>query len=270
MRTSRGIGAVRAGLVLALMLSGSPSAAQTDPTQSAKTWIGRAAEIEEYLRTAEIVKMERIGTGVTNPYRAFFAPGGLCESMAFKPIRGGMIGGYLESYKAEIAAYEIDKLLELNMVPPTIERRVKGDLGSGIMWVAPTRTFKAMGGVPVAPPKYFDAFNRQMARAKMFHNLIGNRDPNLGNWLVDPEWNLILIDHTRALTTINDRVHELTRIDDPLWERIRGLTEESLTAAVGPWLGKREIKAILERRTRMQADIDRLIKQEGEDAVVMK
>ena len=31
----------------------------------------------------------------------------------------------------------------------------------------------------------------QITRAKMFDNLIGNLDPNLGNWLVDPEWNLI-------------------------------------------------------------------------------
>lgn len=270
MRVTRCAGAVWTGLVLALALSGFPSAAQTEQPQSAKTWIGRATEIEEYLRTAEIVKMEKIGTGVTNPFRAFFPPGGLCESMAFKPIREGMTGGYMESYKTEIAAYEVDKLLELNMVPPTIERRVKNDRGSGIMWVAPVKTFKAMGGVPVAPPKYFESFNRQMVRAKMFDNLIGNRDPNLGNWLVDPEWNLILIDHTRALTTLNDRVHPLTRIDGPLWEKMKGLTEESLTAAVGPWLGKGEVKAILERRKRMQADIDKLIKEKGEDAVVMK
>jgi hypothetical protein len=246
--------------------------AQAPPAepQSAKTWIGRAAEFEEFLRTAEIVKLDRIGTGVTNPFRASFAPGGLCESMAFKPIVRGVVEGFMESYQAEIAAYEIDKLLELNLVPPTIERRVRGDLGAGIMWVAPTRTFKAMGGVPVAPPRYFHEFNRQMVRAKMFHNLIGNRDPNLGNWLVDPAWNLTLIDHSRALTTFTTRPHALTRIDGPLWDRMLALTEESLTAAVGRWIGPSEIRAIVERRKQMQADIDRLIREKGADAVVMK
>ena len=40
----------------------------------------------------------------------------------------------------------------------------------------------------------------------MFDNLIGNIDPNLGNWLVDPSWNLILIDLTRAFTTTKELI----------------------------------------------------------------
>jgi hypothetical protein len=51
---------------------------------------------------------------------------------------------------------------------------------------------------------------------------------------------------------------------------MRGLTVESLTAALGKWLGKGEIKAILERRQKMQEDIDKLIKASSEAAVVMK
>jgi len=270
MRASRSIGVSLVLLTVVAATSAPVARTQTDEPQNAKTWVGRAAEFEEYLRTAEIVKVEKIGTGVTNPSRAYFAPGGLCESMAFKPITRGIASGFMESYKTEIAAYEIDKLLELNMVPPTIERQIRGEAGSGVMWVAPTKSFRALGGVPAAPPRYFDFFNRQMVRAKMYDNLIGNTDPNLGNWLVDPAWNLILIDHTRALTTTTNRVHQLTRIDGPLWEKMKGLAEESLTAAAGKWLGKGEIRAVLERRKLMQADIDKLIKENGEDAVVMK
>ena len=32
----------------------------------------------------------------------------------------------------------------------------------------------------------------------MFDNLIGNRDRNRGNMLRDAEWNVILLDHSRA------------------------------------------------------------------------
>ena len=46
-----------------------------------------------------------------------------------------MRDGYFESYKSEVAAYELDKLLSLNMVPPVVERRVNNDLGAAIMWV---------------------------------------------------------------------------------------------------------------------------------------
>lgn len=252
-----------------------PSHAQAPPAAAAagattKTWVGRAAEFETYLKTAEVVKVEDIGVGVTKPKRAHLAPGGLCDSAAFKPIRPGMYGGFWESYKAEIAAYEIDKLLGLDMVPPTVEKRVNNDLGAAIQWVEQTRSFKQLGGVPQPPPAHFDSFNRQMARAKMFDNLIGNRDPNLGNWLVDPAWNLVLIDHTRALTNTSDRVHKLQRIDAALWEKMQGLTEEGLAAAVGNWLGSREIKAVLERRRRMAADIEQLVKEKGEAEVFFR
>jgi hypothetical protein len=237
---------------------------------SAKIWVGRAQVFEEYLKTAEIVSIEDIGVGVTHPQRAHLAPGGLCESMTWKPVRPGLYGNFWESYRSEIAAYEIDKLLGLEMVPPTVERQVGRAVGAAILWATPTQSFGDLGGQPTAPPKHFASWNRQMVQAKMFDNLIGNRDPNLGNWLVDPAWNLILIDHTRALTGISSQVHKLTRIDAALWDRMKALTEESLTAAVGQWIGRGEIRAILERRKRMQQDIDKLVEKHGEAAVFIR
>jgi hypothetical protein len=104
----------------------------------------------------------------------------------------------------------------------------------------------------------------------MFDNLICNVDPNLGNWLVDPSWNLILIDHTRSFTTKKDLVHEMTRIDRDLWDRMKTLTVESLTPALEKWIGRREIRAIVERRDRMQAVIDKLVAAKGEAAVFVR
>jgi len=237
---------------------------------SAKTWIDQRAEIEEYLRTVEIVKLVDIGTGVTNPKRGELAPGGPVAAMAWKSIRPGRYNGFWESYKSEIAAYELDKMLELGMIPPTVERRVKNDLGAAVMWATPTRSFKELGGPPTAPPAHFESWNRQIIRAKMFDNLIYNKDPNLGNWLVDPAWNLILIDHTRALTSGRDIVHKMTRIDADLWERMKGLTEENLTAAIGKWIGRGEIRSILQRRDRMQEIIDKMVAEMGATTVFVR
>jgi hypothetical protein len=246
-----------------------PSSPASDA--SAKIWVDHRDEIESYMKTAEIVSMEDLKIGVTRPRRAAFAPGGPVRYMAFKDIPPGRPAGYWESYKSEIAAYELDKLLGLNMVPPTVEKRVKGTLGAAVMWCSPTKSFAQLGGMPSAPPHYFVSWNRQIARAKMFDNLIGNKDPNLGNWLVDPVWNLILIDHTRAFTTERDMIHKnLEHIDGALWDKMKSLTVENLTQAIGAWVGKGEIKAIIARRDKMRQLIDGLIAQTGEANVVFR
>jgi len=251
-------------------------AAAPAATQSAKLWLGKAADVEAYLKTAEILELQDIPIGVTKPRRATLAPGGPVGAFAWKPIRPGMYGGFMESYKSEIAAYEIDKLLRLDMVPPKVERRVKGDVGVAVMWCPDVRSFKDMGGVPgtgqvPGPPSIeFARWNQQVVRAKMFDNLVGNPDPNQGNWLVDSQWNLILIDHTRALTTRKDLFHKMGRIDADLWAKMQALDEPSLTAALGSWVGKGEIRSILARRDKMQKVIDEMIKAQGEANVFVK
>jgi hypothetical protein len=233
------------------------------PGASAKTWIGHAGEIEAFMRTAPIVRTERTPRGVTRPVRAFFAPGGRVASITWKAIPPGRSRGFYESYKSEIAAYEIDKLLALDMVPPKVERDVDGVVGVAVMWVEPARTFADFGRAPKPPPVIMEPWNRELIRAKMFHNFIGDIDPNLGNWLVDPAWHIILIDHSRALTTTTDLTHKMQRIDQPLWERMCALTEETLTPVLSPWLDESQIRSLLKRRERMQEQIDRLIREKG-------
>jgi hypothetical protein len=250
-----------------LVFSGSYGVAAPQASEeaaSAKVWLGRAAEYEDFLKNAAVVRMEAIPVGVTKPVRCYFAPGSLVESLAFKSIKPGRQTGFWESYKSEMASYELDKLLGLEMIPPTVEKRVKNDLGAAIMWVSPVRSFKEMGGPPTPPSEHFDSWNRQMVKAKMFDNLINNRDPNLGNWLVDPAWNLILIDHTRAFAPGKDMVHKMNRIDKGLWQRMLALEEASLKTALDPYLDGGQIKDILARRDRMQKEIEKMVAERGE------
>jgi len=104
----------------------------------------------------------------------------------------------------------------------------------------------------------------------MFHNFIGDIDPNLGNWLVDLAWHIILIDQSRALTTTPKLVHDMQRIDQPLWARMSGLTEDALAAALSQWLDHGQIRAILDRRARMQKQIDALVRAKGEMHVFVR
>jgi hypothetical protein len=252
-------------VLIAFFAVTTPASAQAPAAAAPRAWVDRVAEIEQYLKTAEVAGMEEIGVGVTKPRKAMLAPGGPVEAIAWKPIRPGRYSGFWESYKSEIAAYELDKLLALGMVPPTVEKDVKGTVGAAVMWVSSCQSFKQLGGVPglqkgvkMPPPQMVPAWMRQITVAKMFDNLIGNIDPNLGNWLVDPSWNLILIDHTRAFTNTNELYHQLVQFDPALWDKMRALDEPTLTTALGAWLDKGQIKALLQRRDKMQKVIDKL------------
>jgi hypothetical protein len=100
----------------------------------AKVWVGRHGEFEEYLRTAPIDRVEKVPIGVTKPERGFFAPGGLAASAAVKHLPMGQRAGFWEAHRSEIAAYQVDRMLGLDMVPVSIERRVDGDLAAIVLW----------------------------------------------------------------------------------------------------------------------------------------
>jgi hypothetical protein len=262
---------VSAALALALVTVSADTSwrlhAQPAESGGARIWIGQRLAIEQYLRTADVVTIETISVGVTAPRRVQTAPGGPIDGFTWKPIRPGRYRGFWESYKSEIAAYELDKLLALDMMPPAVERTVDGEIGAAVMWVSPTKSFKELGGVPRPPPAQRERWNRQIIRAKMIDNLIANIDPNLGNWLVDPEWSVILIDHSRAFTVTAAMTHAMTRIDTDLWARIQALDRNGLAAALGPWLSGGEIDALLRRRDAMTKIIAALVAKRGRAAV---
>jgi hypothetical protein len=241
--------------------------AAVEATSSLRTWLGREAEIEEYIRTAPIVRIEEVPIGVTKPKRAFFAPGGAVESIAWKALPPGIHRGFWDSYKGDVAAYELDKLLGMGLVPPTVERRIEGERGAAILWLQPVRMWK---DVEKEPKPNTAAWDRQVIQMKMFDNLICNKDRNMGNLLVDSSWNIYLIDHTRAFITSKDLPIPMTRVYQPLWERMLALDEPALKKALGPWLGGREIRAILERRDRMKKAVDQLVAAKGERLVFVQ
>jgi hypothetical protein len=229
---------------------------------SAKIWEGRNAEFEEYIRTADIVRFEEIPIGVTRPKRAWLQPGGLVASIAWKVLPPSRSTGYWESYKSEIAAYEMDKLLGMAMVPVAVEKRWKGDTAAAILWLTPVHPWKEMES-RAKPPKW----NRQAVLMKMFDNLIGNADRNMGNLLVDDEWNLYLIDHSRAFVDAKTIPVKMEHIDRTVWDRMLALDEPTLSAALGKWVDGRNIRAVLARRDRMKGAIDKLVSDSSEAAV---
>ena len=260
-----------AGLLACTTLAARPAAPPAVPARvqdaaatCSLTWPAHRAEAEACLRKCEIDRIEEVPIGVTKPKRVFFKEGSAVRSAAWKPLLPGRYSGYWESYKSEIAAYELDKLLGMDMVPPTVERRgPDAETGAMMLWVE-----NVHGWDPKKPPEVQDRFawDRQVIRMKMFDQLIANIDRNQGNLIYDGDFHLFLIDHSRAFTSEKNisKLPAPGRIDGVIWDKMEALTFDGLKSGLGEWmLGDGEIRALLERRDRMKKDIDKLVKDKG-------
>ena len=93
-------------------------------------------EIETFLKTAKVGRQREIPIGVTVPLRATLDNGTLRHDAAIQTadIREasyttprGTEHNFRDTWKFNVAGYELAKMLELNMVPPYVERRVNYD-----------------------------------------------------------------------------------------------------------------------------------------------
>ena len=120
-------------LVATASLSGQTVIPAPEAGKCSLVWAGHEPEIEKMLAEGKVLKLEDVPIGVTKPQRATLE--GAPVRFAWKPLRPGYSKGFMESYKAEIAAYKFDRLLGLNMVPPIVERKIDGRYGAAVMWI---------------------------------------------------------------------------------------------------------------------------------------
>jgi len=237
-------------------------AAAPKPVACSLVWRGQEDVIEKFLVEGKVIKLEAVPIGVTKPQCATLEPGGPAARFAWKQLAPGYSKGYMESYKAEIAAYKFDRMLDLHMVPPIVERSIAGKNGAAVLWIEDTKGWSVARPPQGPEPKW----SIQLTRMKMFDQLIANIDRNQGNLIYDDDWHLFLIDHSRAFTDRKDLkgVAPLGRVDRQLWARMAALTLEELDKGLGDWVGSKEKKAILLRRDKMAAQIKQMVAKRGD------
>lgn len=246
--------------------------------------LAQREEIEELLLTAEIVNHEKIGEGVTGATRLYLKKGDEERSGIWKNPRG-MKKGFLEGWQYEIAAYRMDKLLGLDMVPPTVERKFDGKSGSLQLWVEHEYTLLEIVGqkipIPATGPEG-ERVEKRKYLARAFDSLIGNQDRTQENTFYTKDWRMLLPDHSRAFRSaekftkqllygrnpIAGRQTPFRRLPREFVEKIKALDFESIKNAVGPYLTDEEINAILIRKELVLREIEEMIKERGEDYVL--
>jgi len=268
-------------LAVALAAAPRPAAAQFRPEEIAQ----REAK-EEFLLTADIVRSEPIGEGVTKPFKLYLKKGDVEGKAAWKNPRGEM-GGYLEGWQYEIAAYRLDKLMGLNMVPPAVEREFNGKKGALVLWVENRGSLlKLIEDKVRIPDEVTDHTEKMKWLTRAWDCLIANEDRTQQNFLYTDDWRVIIFDHSRAFRSTGEFVKRLMfgrdgikkssqgtpwlfrRLPRGFVEKVKGLTFESIKAAVGTALTDKEIKAIITRRALLIKEIDDMVREQGEAAVI--
>jgi hypothetical protein len=236
-------------------------------------------EITEYLRSAEVVGRSPIGQGVTGAERVLLERGGVRVRAAFRTVDETYRGPFQnlpmsvrrvrDEAVFECAAYELSEALGLGRVPPTVWRKIGKTAGSLQIWLEQARTETEILEKSLEPPDLV-RWNRQKERMYVFDAMLANLDRNQGNILVDREWTLWLIDHTRAFTQVDELLEpkKITRCSRDLWLALRDLDVASLQPRLEPLLTKAEIGALFKRRIELVRHIEALIAAKGEAAVL--
>jgi hypothetical protein len=236
------------------------------------------SEIEGFLRTATVVADEPIPIGVTKPRRLELERDGVRARAAFrhhheeerrKKLETRTIMLFRDSWRNEIIAYELSKMLGLGRVPPTVERSVDGVEGSVQLWIEDAMMEVDRRERGIDPPNRL-RFQRQVDDMNVFDNLIGNFDRNQGNILLDVDWNAWLIDHTRAFRPFNELVRpdSVVRCSRGLWAGLSELSRAELEERVGAYVKPGDIDALLARRDLIVEKLEKRIREVGESKVL--
>ncbi len=159
---------------------------------------------EKFLIEAEVTEFSQPldpREAVTEPWKLKLEKDGVIRYGWWKNVEGRP-KGYLDDWKWEIAAYQLDKLLELNMIPPYVEKRFQGD--RGVVSLEPEYMMlmreKQKKNIK-CPRRYVISYNKATYLMIAWDNLIANEDRNEGDILITEDWRLILIDHSRSFRT---------------------------------------------------------------------
>ncbi len=273
--------------MLATRYNGRPSAVEIEDGRFTAVYVGETRQlypptdddILEFLRTADVVSIEDVGSGTTGARRVGLEKDGVRARGIFHVIdltrERARIGErfhaiFRDSWRGQVAAYWMARELGLTNVPPTVQRTIGGEQGSLQLWLERdglrTNADRLQAGD--FPPD-IEGWLEQEWGMNVFDALVFNDDRNPGNVLVDDDWNLWMIDHTRAFQSDPSirNPEKLWRIDRDLWTALNELTAQRVVALLGPYLERSQINALMARRDAIVEHFRRRIEDSSAEEV---
>jgi len=157
-----------------------------------------------------------------------------------------------ERFVPELAAFKLDRMLRLGMVPVTVRREFDGQ--SGTLQFVPTdgiserkRTVTGTG------TSMYCSLDKQIGAMHVFDALIHNSSRSPSSMLYSPDdWLLLLIDHANSFTTNDERPAHLKNIDLAVGEQwrtaLQELDDKTLREELADVLDQQRLVALSNRR----------------------
>ena len=235
---------------------------------------------ENFLRTAKVVSTKDLAVGGTNSRRAAMDDGKVqhdahiqtieVSKASYQTQRGTELN-FRDSFKFNMAAYELAKMLGLeNMIPPSVERKVGGQTAAVTWWVDDTMMTELERTRKSQQPPDLDSWNKQMYVVRVFDQLIYNTDRNLGNLVITNNWQIWMIDHTRAFRMMKkiENTKNLVQCDRALLTKLKELNKNTLKEKIGKYLTGMEIDGVVGRAQLIVKFYEEEIAKKGEGAVL--
>jgi len=148
--------------------------------------------MEEFLRLGKIGQQKNIPKGVTLPRWATLQYKGAqhdaviqtvnIAKTSFQSTKGTELN-FKDFWGYNVAGYELAKILELNMVPPYVERKV-GVQEASLSWLVNDSMMELDRKNWHMEPPDLDSWNKQMYAVRVWHQLIYDTDHNLTNLMI--------------------------------------------------------------------------------------
>jgi hypothetical protein len=236
-------------------------------------------QIKQFLLTAKVVKSTQAKKGITQTLRLTLSDGTVTHDASFQKIdehkptmelASGTELTFVDSYKYNIAAYQLSELLGVDdMLPVYVERKWQGDIGS-LSWWLPVKMDEVERHKQNLQPPDPDAWNNQMYKIRVFDELVYDTDTNLTNVLIGNDWRIWRVDFSRAFRRSRELkdIKDLVRCDRQLFDKLKALDGNDLTAKTKGYLNKEEVKAVMERRDKIVEQFQKLIAEKGDNEVL--
>ncbi|HNR21429.1 MAG TPA: metallophosphoesterase [Steroidobacteraceae bacterium] len=158
-------------------------------------------------------------------------------------------------WQHEVAAYRLDRLLGIDMVPVTVERRIDGEAGALQFWIEKAASAAIVERDRIRLPGWC-SLESQYGLMRAFDALAGFAGRRSENVLLGREDGLArLVDFAAAFSSARglDRRVAQPPVGAELARRLATLDAAKLAESLSPWLGRAQQRAILARRDALLA-----------------